>query len=174
MDEIEVKILDINKAEIISKLLELGAEKAFDGPVETMFYDTKNMDLRRLKKILRLRRMGEKVFLTYKQKISQEHVKIYDEEEVEVNDLETMQKMLENLGYQKKKHIMKYRTSYALDGVKFEIDQFAGAYKFFPPFLEIEAANKDIIYGWAEKLGFSKEDCTAKSTGDLIKEFMKK
>lgn len=171
MDEIEVKILEIDVPSVVEKLNSLGAQKTFDGNVEAIFYD--NGTLHPEKKLLRLRKMGEKTFLTYKQKISQKEVKIYDEEEVEVSDFEISKNIFEKLGYHIKKHILKHRASYEIDHVKFEIDNFDGAYSFFPPFMEIEADSKETIFLWAEKLGFSKEQCTAKSTGDLVKLYTK-
>jgi adenylate cyclase class 2 len=171
MDEIEVKILEIDVPSVEEKLKLLGAEKKFDGPVETIFFD--NGTLKDQKKIVRLRKMGLRSFFTYKQKISQDEVKIYDEEEVEISDFDVMKNALEKLGYRVKKHILKNRISYHLNGTKFEIDQFTGAYSFFPPFIEIEAESQEKIYELAEKLGFSKEQCTAKSTSDLVKYYTK-
>jgi len=46
MPEIEVKILEIDKDEVIKKLNSLGAEKIFEGYVETIYYDTPDFKLK--------------------------------------------------------------------------------------------------------------------------------
>ena len=43
MHEIEVKILDINPAEIRKKLRKAGARKTFEGKIDARFYDFPDM-----------------------------------------------------------------------------------------------------------------------------------
>ncbi len=170
MEEIEVKILDIKPEEIATKLEEVGAEKVFEGLVETYFYDN-GKRLKENNNMLRLRRMGDKSFITFKRKVSKDEVKIYDEHETEVEDLEMMRDIIESLDFKQEKMLRKTRTSYEKDGVKFEIDKYLDDFSEIPPFLEIEAVSKEKIFESAEMLGFSKDDCCSKSTDDIIREY---
>ncbi|MFP4117606.1 MAG: class IV adenylate cyclase [Candidatus Woesearchaeota archaeon] len=173
MDEIEVKILNIDPKKIILRLEELGAEKIFDGRVETYFYDTDGC-LKENNDMLRLRKMGDKTFLTFKHKISKDEVKIYDELETEVSDFNKMRDIIEALDYRQEKKLTKTRSSYAIGNVKFEIDKFLDDFADIPTFLEIEAESKEEIFRNAELLGFTKKDCCSRSTDDIIREYKEK
>lgn len=65
MKEIEVKILDVNKNEVVKSLLEHGATKIFEGELKSVYLDS-NDELKNGKKMLRIRQKGEKCLVTLK------------------------------------------------------------------------------------------------------------
>jgi adenylate cyclase, class 2 len=174
MNEIEVKILEINQDDVISKLEKLGAEKIFDGWVESRFFDYPDNSLRAENKLLRIRSTSEGVVLGYKEKISQEKAKIMDEREVVVGSYEEIKSVLNALGFEETIYDKKYRTSYKINNVRFEIDTLENQKVKIPTFLEIEAESIDILYEYIAKLGFSKEDAKAWSGYDVLKHYENK
>ena len=62
MKEIEVKVIEINKEEMVSKLLELGAEKIFEGALVSISYDDEDENLAKKGAFIRVRKVGEKTY----------------------------------------------------------------------------------------------------------------
>jgi predicted adenylyl cyclase CyaB len=171
MKETEVKILEIDKKKIEQTLKEKGAEKVFDGEIQTLFFDFRDGRIVKAKDVLRLRREEEKIELTYKKVRFTQTTKIAEEYSVEVSNLETMRKILENLGLSITESMEKHRVSYTLDHVRFDIDRYFGSYDFIPEFMEIEAENTASIHKYAALLGFKKEECLPWSTVELIQHY---
>ncbi len=169
MQEIEVKILEVDTSYIIQKLESWGAKNVFEGEVNASYYDFSNRRLRDNDRFLRLRKKGSTVELTLKEKIKHEEAKIMQEYEVNVTDFEIMQKILYGLGLLEIKVAKKHRTSYLLEEVHFEFDTFPG----IPTFLEIEASTIERIREYVLKLGFSMQDAKPWSCGDVIRYYEK-
>ena len=174
MEEIEVKILEVDGAAIEKTLEMLGAKKVFDGEVETLLFDFQDGTIIKQKNVLRLRRMQDKTELTFKKVHVTETVKTAEEYSVEVSNLETTKKILENLGLSIIDRTKKHRVSYTLDDARFDFDCYLGTYDYIPEFLEIEAKNTDLIHKYAKLLGFKAKDCLPWSTPDLIKHYSQK
>ena len=68
MKEVEVKIRNIEKKEIIEKIVALGAYKVFSGKVVDFRFDTPERDLSRQGKALRIRQKGKYIYLNLKGK----------------------------------------------------------------------------------------------------------
>lgn len=173
MREIEVKILNINRKEVEKKLVSLGAKKVFEGIVEGCFFDFKDNSIRKSRKTLRLRKENNKVVLTFKNPIPHKNLKIKEEHEIEVSDFKKTQKILESLGLSVWLWIKKKRTTYALEGVHFEIDKHIDQFDFVPTFLEIETEDPKIIYKYVRLLGFKKKDCKPWTILEIV-DYMKK
>jgi predicted adenylyl cyclase CyaB len=173
MIETEVKILEINRPKIEETLINLGAKKTFDGDIQTIFLDYKNSTITIQGDLLRLRKIAQKTELTYKKVSHTQTVKIAEEYSVEVSGLETMLKILENLGLSVTGNMEKHRVSYKLEKAQFDIDLYGGDFSFIPEFLEIEAENINQIYKYAKLLGYEPKDCLPWSTEDLIKHYSK-
>lgn len=171
MKETEVKILEIDRKKIEQALADMGAEKIFDGDIQTMFLDFKDRRIIKAKDVLRLRKEQDKVELTYKKVRFAQTAKTAEEYSVEVSNLETIKTILKNLGLSVTESMEKHRVSYALDNVRFDIDRYFGTYGFIPEFMEIEAQNSTLIYKYAALLGFKKEDCLPWSTTELIQHY---
>jgi len=173
MQEIEAKILEVNKTLIEAKLKELGAKKTFEGIIDGKFFDYPNEALKKNGEILRLRMQGEKCFLTYKKgDQTKTEVKVAEEIETEVSDFKLMEQILSKVGLiESKKTMTKHRTTYSIGETHFEIEEPIGEYEHIPTFLEIEAPNEEEIYKYAKRLGFEKKQCLAWTGGDVLKHY---
>lgn len=167
MQEMEVKVIDINKEEIIKKLLDLGAKKIFEGDIQASSYDFEDDRLTKDASFIRLRKMGDKPFLTFKKKITQDHAKVMEETETEVDDFDEMHRILLALGLKPAKDYVKKRTSYKLGKARFEIDE----YEKIPAYLEIEAPSIDLINAYVEKLGLDKEKVKTWTGKELLEHY---
>src|SRR5665647_715273 len=174
MEEVEVKILEVNRAKVEKTLANLGAKKVFDGEIETLFFDFKKGTIIKQKNVLRLRKEQDKIELTFKKVHFTSKAKTAKEYSVGVSSLEIMEKILENLGLSVIESMKKHRVSYTLDGARFDFDRYSGRCGFIPEFLEIEAENSDLIYKYAVLLGFKEKDCLPWSTTELIGHYFPK
>jgi len=160
MQEIEVKILEIDKEAIISKLEKLWAKLIFDWDIENDFYV--NQENRKI----RLRKKWNKNILTFKIRQENTTMKSNMEYEVEFKEYENMGIILENIWFQKFADSRKKRISYQLDTIVFDIDDFPG----IPTFIEVEAQNTEDVMKWVELLWYEMKDtCTLAEKG--LKEF---
>ncbi len=157
MLEKEIKILEINKEEIVAQLLELWAEKTFEGFVHDIYYDFPD-DAPKNKmeangRMFRLRQKWEEHIYTIKNKRKKikkkEGVVAKDEHETPISNIESFAKVLEKYGMSTSREKKKHRASYALDGMEFDFD----IYENIPEFLEIEGPDGDTIQAWVVKLG---------------------
>ncbi len=164
MQEIEVKILEIDCQSVNQKLESLGAKKVFEGEVTASYYDFSNGKLGKDGLVLRLRKKEQTVELTLKKKLSQAEAKIMQEYEVNVTNFEAMQNILYGLGLKEIKTAKKHRISYVLDDLHFDLDTYSG----IPTFLEIEAPTLEKVREYVVKLGFSMKDTRPWSGGDLL------
>lgn len=117
-------------------------------------------------KWIRLRQSGEEVEFTIKYIYNVEkEYNIDDVKEIEINvsNFETANKIIEEMGYFRKKLVEKKRASYELSGTKIEIDKWP----LIPPYVEIEGNNVDSIYDIAKKLGYSKDETCIMNTEDI-------
>ena len=171
MKELEVKILEVNRKKIEETLTSLGAKKIFDGDIQTMFFDFKDGTIIKAKNVLRLRKEQDKTELTYKKVHVTQTAKLAEEYSVEVSNLETMKKILENIGLSITESMQKHRVSYTIDHTRFDIDRYVGNYGYIPEFMEIEAENIDLIHKYAALLGFKAKDCLPWSTDELIRHY---
>ncbi len=155
MKEVEVKIRNINKEEIIKKISEFGAQKIFTGRVIDYRFDTPERDLSRQGKALRIRQKGKYIYLNLKgKKKSVENVTGRDEIGVKISNFKTMQRILSELGYIKIFELNKYRTEYRMDDMTFDIDEYVG----LDPILEIESNSYDKVNDYVKKLEIREED----------------
>lgn len=171
MNEIELKVLDIDIETTINKLYSLGAQRTFAGEVQAVTFDfPKPLD--KNGRILRVRKLGDSVELCYKGKVSEKEQKVKVREEIEVttNSFENTIKLFEALGFQVSSEGEKYRESYVLGEVKFDIDVVPN----LPPFLEIEAPTKKQIIEYVAKLGFSMDQTSILSARQLQKYYQEK
>ena len=159
MKELEIKILEIDRDQIVRRLELNGASKVFDGLVESMFFDFPSKLLRSNNSILRLRKSGSTSALTLKRTVDRSLINIQDEFEVTVSDWEIMATILGDLGLVPWIEMRKHRTRYQIDDVHFEIDKYLDDFAYIPEFLEIEAPSIEKLYRYAELLGYSQKQC---------------
>ncbi|MBI2871076.1 MAG: class IV adenylate cyclase [Candidatus Omnitrophica bacterium] len=173
MTEIEVKILEIDRRPIEKKLIEWGARKQFDGRLRNLFFDFADGSVRKDKGVIRLRTKGERTVFAFKKILGQKKAKVCKEIEVEVSDFKAMQEILAGMGLKAWSNMLKHRTSYRLPHAQFEFDRYLGQYSHIPEFLEIEAENEALIWNYARRLGFRKEQILPWSTFELVKHYAK-
>ncbi|MEM4367243.1 MAG: class IV adenylate cyclase [Candidatus Anstonellales archaeon] len=153
MREIETKVLDIDKKALEKRLAELKAKREYCGPVENIYFDFQGGELKKSGSILRLRKQGKKVMLTFKTSLKSDCMKIMEEKEIGVSNFKEAKKILCSVGMQEIKRLKKKRTSYILGNVRIEIDEHKG----IPAFAEIEAPSEKDIKETLKKLGLSRQ-----------------
>lgn len=161
--EYEVRILDIDYNDVIKRLNKAGAKFEWDLLQKRYTYDFKPKDKN---KWLRLRTNGKTTTLTIK-KILQSSIDGTEETEIEVNDFDTCNKMLNELGYKPKAFQENRRIQYNLNGVEVDIDFWPK----IPTYLEIEGKSEEEVYKIVELLGFKKEDTTALDVDKIYKQY---
>ena len=169
MEEIEVKILEIDKKAMVRKLLKMGAKKTFEGTIVSDSYDYPDGRIGKADSLVRLRKQGARTYLTFKRKIINPKAKVRDEQEVEVEDFDTMKNILSGIGLVRKNGITKTRESYLLGYVKYEIDEIKG----IPVFMEVEAPTFKKLEGAVHKLGFEMDRTSSMGTGELLAKYKK-
>ncbi len=180
MEEIEVKVIEVNKAGIEKKLKSLGAKKAFSGKIEAIIMDFPDKRLKKSGQILRLRKMtadnGEvKCILTHKHaKKKSAKVKTAKETEFEIGSFDGMKEVLMEAGLVQIGGMDKHRTSWAIGKSHVEIEEYLGKFKYVPCFLEIESPSAKEVYAVAKKIGIEKKDCLPWSSWDLVEYYDKK
>ena len=175
MNEMEVKVLNINKEEIEKKLIDIGAKLIKDEEQINIRFDSDDRYLRNIYHgYLRIRitkdnLTGETInTLTLKRNIARDVVRVNEEIETQISNVEETIKILDALKYIKKKPGKKHRKSYIYDNILFEIDEWDK--DIFPrPYLEIEVTGKEDLDKAIELLNIDKKNITAKSIDELVK-----
>lgn len=179
MDEVEVKVLDVDRNALVNKLLSLGAKKHFEGGIHAVSFDFPDNSIKKAKKTLRLRTKGNKTYLTLKNPVDNSDIKIREELELEVSDFASMKKILESLNLKQWRDVKKTRVSYKLKDALFEFDKYHEEFEYIPEFMEIEVMATDgkeaikKIYEYAAMLGIKKEQCLPWTLNELVKHYKK-
>lgn len=166
--EIETKVLDINKDEIIKKIITLGAQKIQETRLKVDWYQVKGTKEGVADWFLRIRSNSEgKHEVTWKAK---SHVlgiaKIQKEINFLVEEPEKMADLFEEIGLEKYAHQEKDRTSFKYEKWQFDIDQYPG----MPAFLEIESDSEESIKEALKMLSLENNKTWAKGERILIQE----
>ncbi|MGV8087259.1 MAG: class IV adenylate cyclase [Candidatus Woesearchaeota archaeon] len=169
MEEIEVKILNIDRKKCEQILSKLGAKKIFEGELITLALDTANNDLKKNNKILRIRKKGNDYILGVKELISKKKFKRMNEIEINVSNFDNTIKILETLNFKIISKTSKKRVSYKLDNLIFDFDKYTHNYSIIPEFLEIECSDIKLIAQYAKILGYKKEDMLPWGFKELLK-----
>jgi adenylate cyclase class 2 len=148
--EIECRFLEIDKEDLVRRLLDLGAHDEGENMLsETIIYDVEGK-WRDSNKFIRLRKVGDKIKLSYKE--HRKHtIDGADEIEFEVNDFKKPELLFEKLGLVAYRHQQKYRHTLELNGVTFDIDTWPK----IPVYVEIEGSSEEAIRKAAEAVGFN-------------------
>ncbi|MDF2676860.1 MAG: hypothetical protein K0Q97_1173 [Bacillota bacterium] len=175
MREKEVKVLNIDKDEIENKLKNIGATLIKDEEQINIRFDSEESILKKnLNGYLRIRITknllnGEtKNTMTFKKSISRDKLRVNEEIETEISNVEETSKILEILGYKKKRPGLKHRRSYIYDNIIFEIDTWDK--ETYPkPYLEIEMATEEDLEKAIKLLNLDRSQITSKSIAELRK-----
>lgn len=176
MKEREVKVLNIDKDEIEKKLKGMGAILLKDEDQTNIRFDTEDNYLKKTYNgYLRLRitknNLNQEIknTLTFKKNISRDSLRVNEETETEVSNWEEAVKILQILGYNKKRPGYKHRKSYLYDNIVFEIDTWDE--ETYPkPYLEIEMTDEEDLERAIELLQLDREQITSKPIDELRKD----
>ncbi len=169
MNDIEVKIIEINRGDIIMKLESIGAEKVVEGEQKSWFFDFPDGRIRNNRESVRMREFKEKKFITIKKRVSNVDVKEEEETEVFISDIVAMKKIFSTFGLKQVDFLKGKRAKYKFRNVSFDIDEYEG----IPCYMEIEAPTKELINEWVKKLGINKEKVTPWGSKELFAHYGK-
>jgi adenylate cyclase, class 2 len=126
-------------AELLRRLREMGARAEGEEFEENTIYAGHGLDPRR--NVLRLRRVGRRATLTYKERFeTSSAIKHQREDETRVEDAEALKAILDGLGYRPALVYEKRRLTWRIKGAEVVVDELP-----FGLFLEIEGEEKSII-----------------------------
>lgn len=171
MEECEVKFLNIDVDELTAKIESLGGVKQFDRLFKRIVFDYPDLRLNNDKHAwVRLRDEGDKVTLSYKQRLDVGDGVSNDrsmlEHEVVVSDFEQTAEIMRNIGLTDKFYEENRRVQYKLDNVELDIDYWPQ----LKPYLEIEADTWEEVEAMIQKLGFNSDDKKIYSTHQIYAE----
>jgi adenylate cyclase, class 2 len=141
MKEIEVKVIEINKKNVLKKLKELNAKKIGEYNIEAMLFDDINKTFSKKKNLIRLRKKNNNAYFTFKGKETKGFSRQAEEIEFSVSDFKKAKLFLEKIGFKHYSFTKKHRITYKLKNALVEIDEYAN----IPVFLEIEAKSEKKI-----------------------------
>ena len=142
--EIEVKFSVADPEQIRNTLHRCGARLVTGRVFEVNHrYDDPNDELRKKRMILRLRK-DTRARLTLKGKpagATESDFKVHTELEVEVDDFDTMERIIQALGFERRQTYEKWRETYALHDTEIVLDTLP-----YGEFIEIEGDRENIRY----------------------------
>lgn len=135
--EVEVRVLNINKEELISKLEKNNAKFIGNWYQMRYVYDFKPIDPNRW---IRLRTNGVDTTLTLKE-VHDKTINGTKELEIKVSDIEITHLILEKLGYKRRSIQENKRIRYILNNVEIDIDTWPN----LNPYVEFEGDSEEKI-----------------------------
>ena len=149
MREIECRFLEIDKESLIKKLIELGAHDEGEELIEeTIIYDPE-FKWRDEQRFVRLRKVGDKTKLTYKEHQTHTVDGTY-EIEFEIEDYQKAETLFEKIGLIPFRHQQKRRHTFQLNGVTFDIDTWPR----IPTYVELEGESEQALKEAAGIVGY--------------------
>lgn len=168
MEECEVKFLNINVDQITAKIKSLGGTKQFDRVFRRIVFDYPDLRLNNDKAAwVRLRDEGDKITLSYKQRLDIGDGTSNDrsmlEHEIEVSDFDQTAEIMRNIGLMDKFYEENRRVQYKIGEVELDIDYWPQ----LNPYLEIEAPSWGLVDEMIGKLGLNPDDKKIYSTHQI-------
>ena len=161
--EYEVRVLEIDKDELIRKLESLNATKVGEFNQKRYVYDTIPKENG---KWIRLRTNGKETTLTFKD-VTSDKIDGTKEVEIEVSDLELTNEFLNKIGFFSKAYQENNRIRYILDDVELDID----SWPLIPIYLEIEGKDENSVLDMIEKLELDKSKVTSLDVQSVYEKF---
>ncbi|MBT3298416.1 CYTH domain-containing protein [archaeon] len=154
MEEIEVKILNIEPKKVIYKIKKLGAKKISQGLVHSKGYDFPRKVLRKKSQYVRVRKINDKIEVVFKGLKKGKYFDINEEIEYLSSNFEKACLIFERLGMKKFADMEKYRVTYKLNNSKIEFDK----YPTVPWFIEVESPTEKEVKEIVKLLNFDFND----------------
>ena len=149
---------------LLSRLRASGATPLGEEFEENTLYAGGNLDVRR--QVLRLRRVGNRAVLTYKERFdSPSAVKRHREDETTVGDAAALADILDALGYKPSLVYEKRRSTWQMQGAELVVDELP-----FGLFVEIEG-EEDAIVEAEELLGLGEAEAEMASYPELARRY---
>ncbi len=163
--EIEARILEIEKEELIKKLEKIGARFIGNYNQKRYVYDFNPVISN---KWIRLRNNGEKSSLTIKE-IVNDGINGTKELEIEVSDFDITNLILNELGYNFRSYQENKRTRYVYNNIEIDIDTWPN----IPTYVEFEGPDENELLDFIESLGYKKEDIITDGVKKIYKKYGK-
>jgi adenylate cyclase class 2 len=168
--EIEAKLKVDSLPEVEHKLGDLGARFLGEQLQTDYFFDDVNATLINADKCLRLRKQmvekSESCFLTYKGAKEKSNLKRRQEIESEINDADSIYKLLQALGYEQVLIVEKKRRLWQFGNCEVALDRLP----LLGDFVEIEGPDEENISNVQNSLGLTDLPHISKSYASLLKE----
>lgn len=161
--EYEVRVLEIDKENLIKRLEKLGAKKIADFNYKRRIY---NFNPVVDHKWIRLRTDGKRTTLTIK-KLENLEIDGTKEMEIEVSDFEETNNILNELGYKSHTYQENKRTRYVLKDVELDID----SWPYIPTYLEIEGKDEKSVKDMINLLEIDKSKVTSIDVQGVFRTF---
>lgn len=157
--EIEAKILKIDRAKLEEKLVAIGAHKERDIFFRSTSFDFPGLTLAKESAWVRLRDDGTTITLAYKKRLGADDKKLggdagMEEIEVSVSDYETTIMFLKKIGMIEKFSQEKKRAAWVRGALHFDIDEWPR----LAPYLEVEGPTWDEVDAAIKELGIDLKD----------------
>lgn len=163
--EYEIRILEINKEEMVKKLEELGAIKKGKFEQKRYVYDLKPVEKG---KWIRLRTDGKCTTLTYKDIVSNT-IDGTKEVEFEVEDFHKANEFLKKIGFENRSYQENERIQYILNDVEIDID----SWPMIPTYMEIEGKSEEEVLNMKKILNVDESKVTTLNCDDIYKQIYK-
>ncbi len=168
--EIEAKLKVDSLSETENKLGELGAKFLGELFQTDYFFDDANSTLTKSDKCLRIRKQktgqSERYILTYKGPKEESNLKKRQELESEINDADSVHKLLTALGYKQILVVEKKRCLWQYENCEVALDRL----RDLGDFVEIEGPDEKDIVNVQNILGLAESSHILKSYALLLKE----
>lgn len=173
MNEIEVKILRIDKEAMIRRMEDMGLARVKDEHQVNTIYDFPDLPLLAKKGYARVREIQDRLTgrdmtcMTVKLMLSQDRYKIMEEHETLVEDKAAAHGIFQSLGMIQRKILIKDRISYRYKNTLIEIDDVEGdEYPF--PLMEVETMDERELREIVELLGYTMADTTSRTMTEIL------
>lgn len=163
--EYEIRILEINKGEMVKKLEKLGATKTGEFEQKRYVYDLRPIEKG---KWIRLRTNGKVTTLAYKDIVSNT-IDGTKEVEFEIEDFNKANEFLEKIGFENRGYQENRRIQYILNNVEIDID----SWPMIPTYMEIEGQSEEEIIQMKKFLNVDETKVTTLNCEDIYKEIYK-
>ena len=163
--EYEIRVLEINKEEIVNKLKKLGAIMKGNFKQKRYVYDLKPAENG---KWIRLRTNGKVTTLTYKDIVSNT-LDGTKEVEFEVEDFDKANEFLEKIGFINRSYQENERIQFILNNVEIDID----SWPMIPTYMEIEGKSEEEVLNMKKVLNIDESNVTTLNCDDIYRQIYK-
>ncbi len=164
--EIETRFLEVDKKALVKKLLKLGGVDKGEEKIDEVIFVAADGSWLGKRKFVRLRKVGERVELTYKTNVAQQ-IDSAREIEFGVADFDRCSEFLQQVGLSRNRENEKLRHTLQLGEVTIDIDTWPK----IPPYAEFEGPSVEALQDVCEKLGLDWEKRFDRDAAEIYKHY---